>query len=230
MYRTGDLVRWRGDGNLDFLGRADQQVKIRGNRVELGEIEHALREHPGVGQAVVVAHGAAADGARLAAYVTGAATAAELAAFLRARLPDYMIPATFTAIEALPLNANNKVDRAALPAPRPVPSAPPVPPRTPLERMLAGYWEELLGAAEAIGVHDNFFDLGGHSLLAVRVITRLRAALAAEIPLQLIFDYPTIAQLAERLPVTAGAPAEAIRRQPRTRGRRPAPARGIASR
>jgi amino acid adenylation domain-containing protein len=230
MYRTGDLVRWRGDGNLDFLGRADHQVKIRGNRVELGEVEHALREHPEVGQAVVVAHGPAADGARLTAYVTGSASAAELAAFLRARLPDYMVPATFTAIAALPLNANNKVDRAALPAPRAVPTARPVPPRTPLERMMAGYWEELLDVAEGIGVHDNFFDLGGHSLLAVRVITRLRAALAAEIPLHLIFEYPTIAQLAERLPVTAGAPAEAIRRQPRTRGRRLDAALGLASR
>jgi amino acid adenylation domain-containing protein len=230
MYRTGDLVRWRGDGNLDFLGRADHQVKIRGNRVELGEVEHVLREHPEVGQGVVVAHGSPADGARLAAYVTGSATAAELAAFLRARLPDYMVPATFTAIQALPLNANNKVDRAALPAPRAVPAAPPVPPRTPLERMLVGYWAELLDAAEGIGVHDNFFDLGGHSLLAVRVITRLRAALAAEIPLQLIFEHPTIAQLAERLQVTAGAPAEAIQRQPRTPSRRPDPARGLASR
>jgi amino acid adenylation domain-containing protein len=229
MYRTGDLVRWRGDGNLDFLGRADLQVKIRGNRVELGEIEHALREHPDVGQAVVVAHQPAADDTRLAAYVTGSATAAELAAFLRARLPGYMIPATYTAIATLPLNANNKVDRAALPAPRAVAAAQPVPPRTPLERMLAGYWEELLDVAEGIGVHDNFFDLGGHSLLAVRVITRLRAALAAEIPLHLIFEYPTIAQLAERLPSTTGAPAAVIRRQPRTRRRRLDAALGPAS-
>jgi amino acid adenylation domain-containing protein len=230
MYRTGDLVRWRGDGNLDFLGRADHQVKIRGNRVELGEVEHALREHPEVGQAVVVAHGTAADGARLAAYVTGAATAAELGAFLRARLPDYMVPSTFTGIAALPLNANNKVDRAALPAPHAVATAPSVPPRTPLERRLADYWEELLDVDGSIGVHDNFFDLGGHSLLAVRVITRLRAALAAEIPLHLIFEYPTIAQLAERLPVAAGAPAEAIRRQPRKPGRRLDAAPGLAAR
>jgi amino acid adenylation domain-containing protein len=230
MYRTGDLVRWRGDGHLDFLGRADQQVKIRGNRVELGEVEHALREHPGVGAAVVVAHESAAGDTRLAAYVTGPATAAELAAFLRGRLPDYMVPATFTPIDALPLNANNKVDRAALPAPRAVAAAQPVPPRTPAERMLAGYWAELLDVADGIGVNDNFFDLGGHSLLAVRVITRLRAALATEIPLQLIFEYPTIAQLAAQLPAPAGAPAEAIRRQPRTPGRRPGPARSGSAR
>jgi amino acid adenylation domain-containing protein len=230
MYRTGDLVRWRGDGNLDYLGRGDQQVKIRGNRVELGEVEHALREHPGAGQAVVVAHPQADDSTRLAAYVTGPATAAELAAFLRARLPDYMVPATFTALAELPLNANNKVDRAALPIPRAVATAPPVPPRTPLEHMLASYWEELLDVAGGFGVDDNFFDLGGHSLLAVRVITRLRAALGAEIPLHLIFEYPTIAQLAAQLPGPAGAPAEAIRRQPRTRGHRPDPARTLAAR
>jgi amino acid adenylation domain-containing protein len=230
MYRTGDLVRWRGDGNLDFLGRADQQVKIRGNRVEVGEVEHALRQHPGAGQAVVVAHAQAGDSLHLAAYVTGPATAAELTAFLRTRLPDYMIPATFTGLVELPLNANNKVDRAALPAPRAVATAPPVPPSTPLEHMLAGYWEELLDVAGGFGVHDNFFDLGGHSLLAVRVITRLRAALGAEIPLHLIFEYPTIAQLAAQLPGPAGAPAEAIRRQPRTRGHRPDPARTLAAR
>ena len=167
-------------------------------------------------------NGPAADDTRLAAYVTGPATAAELAAFLRTRLPDYMIPATFTAIGALPLNANNKVDRAALPDPRAVAAAPPVAPRTAAERMLAEYWAELLDVAGGIGVDDNFFDLGGHSLLAVRVITRLRAALGTEIPLHLIFEYPTIAQLAARLPAPAGAPAETIRRQPRKRPRRTA--------
>ena len=179
----------------------------------------------------MVAHGPAADDTPPGRLLSpGPRPPSNCAAFLRARLPDYMVPATFTAIAALPLNANDKVDRAALPAPRAVVTAAARPAAYAARAHAGRLWEELLDVAEGIGVHDNFFDLGGHSLLAVRVITRLRAALAAEIPLHLIFEYPTIAQLAERLPVTAGAPAEAIRRQPRTRGRRLDAALGLATR
>ncbi|WP_203854857.1 non-ribosomal peptide synthetase, partial [Dactylosporangium siamense] len=198
-YRTGDLVRLRSDGRPEFLGRADHQVKVRGFRVELGEVEAALRELPGVAGAVVVAD----ERQRLVAYVVGAAVDAVA---LRSRLPEYMVPSVFVSLPALPLSANGKVDRAALPAPdlsRPADAF--VAPEGPVQEVLAGIWAEVLGV-ERVGVHDNFFALGGHSLLATRVVSRVRLAFEVELPVAALFDTPTVAELAEIPALAACAP------------------------
>jgi amino acid adenylation domain-containing protein len=205
LYRTGDLARWRADGALEFLGRLDHQVKLRGFRVELGEVEAALGQHPGVREAAVLAREAAPGDLRLVAYVVGAGEAApapeELRAFLRARLPEYMVPAAFVALESLPLTPNGKVDRRALPAPELGARAADRPyqaPATALERVLAELWGEVLGVpASGVGVHDNFFELGGHSLLATQLVARVRDHLQAELPLRHVFEAPTVAGLAE---------------------------------
>ncbi len=202
FYRTGDLARWLPGGELEFLGRADDQVKIRGFRIEPGEIEAALASHPAVGQAVVAAQ-TAEGGKRLVGYVVPAGGAdpdpAALRDHLRAKLPDYMIPAVFVILRALPLSANGKVDRRRLPAPESVRTALPagswVPPRGPVEEALAGLWAEVLGV-EAVGAHDHFFELGGHSLLATRVVSRVRTAFGVEMPLRTLFDRPLLADMA----------------------------------
>jgi amino acid adenylation domain-containing protein len=209
MYRTGDLARWRGDGNVEFLGRTDHQVKIRGLRVELGEIEAALAARPGVRNAVVVArtdgsHGADNADARLVAYLQADAgaslDAAELRAALRRVLPDYMVPAAFVVLDELPLSPNGKLDRAALPAPDGTspesPEATFVAPRTASEELVASIWSEVLGR-ERIGALDDFFDIGGHSLLAMRVVSRMSSALGLELPIHAFFESPTVARLAE---------------------------------
>jgi amino acid adenylation domain-containing protein/non-ribosomal peptide synthase protein (TIGR01720 family) len=201
FYRTGDLARWLPGGALQFLGRTDEQVKIRGFRIELGEIEAALATHPAVSQSAVAAL-SGEEGRRLVAYVVpagGAApTPAALRDHLRALLPDYMIPAAFVTLGALPLSAHGKVDRRRLPAPESV-RAPQtgswVPPRGPVEEALAGLWAEVLGV-EAVGAHDHFFELGGHSLLATRVVSRVRTALGVEVPLRMLFDRPLLADMA----------------------------------
>ncbi|MFD7598300.1 amino acid adenylation domain-containing protein, partial [Kitasatospora sp. NPDC059812] len=197
MYRTGDVVRRRADGELEYVGRADQQVKVRGFRVELGEIEAALAEHPGVAQAAVLA-----DGDRLVGYVAprpGAdARPAELASYLRERLPDYLVPAVFTVLDVLPLTPNGKLDRAALPAPDLGSAEVGREPRTPQEQILCELFAEVLGRAQ-VGVDDDFFDLGGHSLLATRLVSRVRSALGAEVGLRALFEAPTVAGLAARL-------------------------------
>ena len=200
LYRTGDVARWRADGQLEFLGRADEQVKVRGFRVEPGEIEYALSAHEGVSAAVVVADG----DRRLIAYVTpadpdaGVPSVAELRGFLEDRLPEYMVPGVFVELAALPLSPNGKVDRAALPAPEGV--RPEVggfvAPRTATEELLAGIWAEVLGL-DRVGATDHFFELGGHSLLATQVMSRVRAAFGAEVPLAALFDRPTVVGLAE---------------------------------
>ncbi len=202
VYKTGDLVRYRADGNLEFLGRIDRQVKIRGFRVELGEIETVLGEHPGVRQVVVDAREDGPEGKRLVAYVVGdsdrAVSAAELRSFLKERLPEYMLPAAFVKLEAIPLTANGKIDHRALPIPQHADLATAeafVAPRTPVEEALARIWAEVLGV-ERVGVHDGFFDLGGQSLLATRVLSRLRQAFRVEVPLRRLFDTPTVAELA----------------------------------
>ncbi|HWO42676.1 MAG TPA: amino acid adenylation domain-containing protein, partial [Candidatus Eisenbacteria bacterium] len=228
LYRTGDLARYLPDSAIEFVGRLDHQVKIRGFRVELGEIEALLREHPDVSEAVVVARvetGNAdcglqiADGAgesskfaipnsksvetRIVAYVVPkretSATANDLRNFLKQRLPDYMVPALFVLLDTLPLNANGKPDRSALPVPgnnqldlrdrR-------VPPRTPTEEALARIWSTLLGVS-SIGVHDDFFELGGHSLLAVRLFSEIEKTFNRRPPLESLFKRATIAHLAE---------------------------------
>jgi amino acid adenylation domain-containing protein len=191
LYRTGDRARRWPDGNVELIGRVDDQVKLRGFRIELGEIEAVLRDHAGVRDAVVTLHGAGED-ARLVAHVVGDPWSAEAArAFLAARLPDYMVPRVYVRIDALPLGASGKVDRAALPAPgeAALERRAYEPPRGGLEEILAGIWSELLGI-ERIGRRDNFFDLGGHSLLAARLAWEAKASIA------MVFSAPTLAELA----------------------------------
>ncbi len=189
LYRTGDLVRWRTDGQLDYHGRIDNQLKLHGHRIEPGEVEAALRRQSTVTDAAVAAHSG-----RLIAYVVGTA---DLNA-LRRELPQHLVPHQVVSLPALPLTPNGKIDRNALPAPV-VTGNDSAPPRTPAERLVADVWRELL-EVPAPGVHDNFFAVGGHSILATRLAHRLTAVLGATVPLRLVFDHPTIAELAENLP------------------------------
>ncbi|MDT5271751.1 MAG: hypothetical protein QOH49_3937, partial [Acidobacteriota bacterium] len=212
LYRTGDLARFRPDGELEYLGRLDHQVKVRGYRIELGEIEAVLSQHEDVRDAVVVAIESEAGEKSLAAYVVAAGrpeqVTGELRRYLRAKLPDYMVPSDFVLMEALPLTPNGKVDRRALPAPgrsRAALASEFVPPRNALEEQLAGMWAELL-KVEGAGVHDNFFELGGHSLLATRLLSRMREAFHVELPQRTLFTCPTIATLAEQLQAALDAP------------------------
>jgi amino acid adenylation domain-containing protein/non-ribosomal peptide synthase protein (TIGR01720 family) len=212
LYRTGDRARWRGEGQLEFLGRVDQQVKVRGHRIELGEVEAALAEHPDVAQAVVAAREDASGEKRLVAYVVGRGqpiSASELRRFLAGKLPESMVPAAFVALEALPLTPSGKVDRRALPDPRPGRPDPEkafVPPRGPIEEAVAALWGEVLGLAR-IGAHDNFFELGGHSLNATQVVARIRDAFQIEVPLRQLFQGPTVAGLAETIASARGKEA-----------------------
>jgi acyl-coenzyme A synthetase/AMP-(fatty) acid ligase/acyl carrier protein len=196
LYRTGDRVRWMADGTLEYLGRLDEQVKIRGFRIELGEIEVRLAEHPDVREAVVLAREDVPGDRRLVAYVAGAVEADALRTHMRQSLPEYMVPSAFMVLDRLPLTANGKVDRKALPAPE-LASAEDryVAPRTPSEEVLAGIWAEVLGV-ERVGVEESFFDLGGHSLLAARVMSRVREMFDVELPLRALFEGPTVAEMA----------------------------------
>lgn len=203
LYRTGDVVRWRADGELEFLGRRDDQVKVRGYRVELGEIEVALRSHPRVRDAVAVVREDVPGDRRLAGYVTaeGAVpSAAELRAWLRGVLPEYMVPSAVVVVDGLPLSPSGKVDRRALPVPAAEPGAGFVAPRAGVEELVAGVWAEVLGV-ERVGAHDNFFDLGGHSLLAVRALNQLRKVTDKDIPLILMFESSNVAELARAIEV-----------------------------
>jgi amino acid adenylation domain-containing protein len=205
LYRTGDHARWLSDGVVQFLGRADAQVKVRGYRVELGEIEAALASHPGVREAAATVHVDAGGERRLVGYVVARSerqpSISELRNFLLAKLPDYMAPSSFVFLDSLPLTASGKVNRQALPLPdqsRPELDQAFVAPQTPAEQMIAGVWREVLGT-EQIGVDDNFFELGGHSLLATQVVGRLSEAFGFELPLRAIFESPTIAGLSEKI-------------------------------
>jgi thioesterase domain-containing protein/acyl carrier protein len=203
LYRTGDRVRWRPDGSIEFLGRIDRQVKIRGYRIELEEIETVLEQHAAVRQAVVVARPAGAGGEkRLAAYVTTlppVPAPAELRSHLQQKLPDYMVPAAFVFLDELPLNANGKVDRDALPAPAsPGPGPGYSAPEDNAEAQLARIWERVLGVTP-VGIHDNFFELGGHSLAGVRLFAQIEAEMGRKMPLATLFQAPTVRQLARRL-------------------------------
>ncbi|HEU0053133.1 MAG TPA: amino acid adenylation domain-containing protein, partial [Longimicrobium sp.] len=203
LYRSGDLARRLSNGELDYLGRADDQVKVRGFRIEPGEVEAAVASHPSVAQAVVLAKGDGAD-RRLVAYVVPRAgeeaSPAALRTHLSARLPEYMVPAQWVVMDALPLTPSGKVARRALPEPAADAVAGGrvhVPPRTPAEEVVAAAWERVLGVRP--GVHDDFFELGGHSMRATQVVARLRAAFGTELPLRAIFETPTVAGLAARL-------------------------------
>jgi amino acid adenylation domain-containing protein len=202
LYRTGDLGRWLADGSIEFLGRLDNQVKIRGHRIELGEIDSALGRHPSVREAVVVAREDKPGDTRLVAYIVAAAdtkpTPTELRRFAQEKLPEAMTPSAFVFLDALPLTPNGKVNRKALPAPesqRPELETAYVAPRNGLEKTIAGIWCELLHI-EQVGLHDNFFDLGGHSLLVVQAQARLRDALGRDVPVVKLFQYPTVSALA----------------------------------
>jgi amino acid adenylation domain-containing protein len=203
LYRTGDLARYLPDGNIEFIGRIDHQVKVRGFRIELGEIEVVLRQHPGVRETIILTQGDDPGQKRLVAYVVPnrepALAASELRNFLRAKLPDYMVPSTFVMLDALPLMPNGKVDRRALltlkesgPEPKKTFAAP----RTSVEKKLAAIWGQLLGV-EQVGIHDDFFEQGGHSLLAVRLVSRVRSAFHLELPIRSLFQVPTVAGLAQ---------------------------------
>jgi amino acid adenylation domain-containing protein/non-ribosomal peptide synthase protein (TIGR01720 family) len=210
LYRTGDLARFLPDGTVEFLGRIDHQVKIHGFRIEIGEIEAVLASHPAVGEAVVAVREDHPGDRRLSAYFVPrrgrTATTEELRAWLRQRLPDYMVPPTFVGLAALPLTPNGKVDRAALPAPERVPSrqggAAHVPPRNAVEETLARIWAEVLGT-EKVGIFDNFFELGGDSILSIEVIARANREGLRLNPRQ-VFQHQTLGELAA---VAGTAPA-----------------------
>jgi NRPS condensation-like uncharacterized protein/acyl carrier protein len=214
LYRTGDRGRYLPDGNIEFIGRIDNQVKIRGYRIELGEIEAALTKHPTVKDCVVVAREREAQfGKNLEGYVVprehSVLLVTELHRYLKEKLPEYMIPSSFVVLEALPLMPNGKVDRNRLPPPdgtRPFLTKEVVLPRTEIEELIAQTWREIL-KIENLGIYDNFFELGGHSLLATQIISRLQEAFNKDIPLRVLFDAPTIAEL--------GLELETIRRDGR---------------
>jgi amino acid adenylation domain-containing protein len=234
LYRTGDLATYRSDGNIEFLGRSDNQVKIRGNRIELGEIESVLIQHSAVNQTVVIAFdeiGCDSENRQsksgpvdenpksLVAYVVcnqeTKPTINDLRHFLQSKLPDFMIPSLFVFLDTLPLTPAGKLDRKELPPPddlRPTLDQRLVTPRTEIEELIAQVWREVL-KLEKISVHDNFFDLGGHSLLATRVVSRLRKNFSIDLPLRKIFEMPTVAGLA-RTVETALRTGQEVERTP----------------
>ena len=202
IYRTGDMARYRDDGEIEYLGRVDHQVKVRGFRVELGEIEAVLRQHPKVNEVVVMAREEVVGDRRIVAYLVSSEpeelSLNDVRRFMRDKLPEYMMPSSLVPLSALPLTPNGKVDREALPAPglgRAGMEEAYVAPRTVLEEAVARIWAETIGL-ELVGVHDNFFELGGHSLLATQVISRIREEFEVELPVRMIFDGMTVAEMA----------------------------------
>ncbi|HEX3128096.1 MAG TPA: non-ribosomal peptide synthase/polyketide synthase [Thermoanaerobaculia bacterium] len=228
LYRTGDLARWLAGGNVEFLGRADNQVKVRGFRIEPGEIEAALGAHPRVKQAVVLALEARPGDKRLVGYVVPEGDASglveDLRSDLRGRLPDYMVPSAFVVLNAFPLTPNGKVDRRSLPVPdwNRADDGAFVAPRTETERRLAAIWSEVL-KIDRIGAYDSFFDLGGHSLMATQLMSRIRAAFGVELPLRSLFLAPSLAEQAQAIGERSGEKAEAAPSIPRRAGSGPAP-------
>jgi hypothetical protein len=205
VYRTGDLARRHADGSIEFLGRLDHQVKIRGHRIELDEITTVLNQHPSVATSAVVAHPQRDGSPQLVAYLVASTQPAPAAEQLRAHLatvlPEHMIPSHFLTLERLPSTPNGKLDRGALPPPdasRPATGAAYVSPSTPLHHLLADIWTDILDGGP-VGIHDGFFALGGHSLLATRVVARIRESLGIELPVQTLFEAPTIDALATAL-------------------------------
>jgi amino acid adenylation domain-containing protein len=211
LYRTGDLVRYLPDGQVVFLGRVDNQVKVRGFRIELEEIEAVLRSHPSVKETVVLARNEDGDERRLVAYIVSDngqdSTTSKWRSFLATKLPDYMIPSAYVLLDKLPLNNNGKIDRRALPAPeqtRPELAQALVAPASPNEILLAGIWRSVL-EMDHIGVHDSFFELGGDSLMAIQVVSKAREA-GISIAIQQLFQHPTIADLARHIQQPEGGP------------------------
>ncbi|MFJ2034038.1 phosphopantetheine-binding protein, partial [Streptosporangium sp. NPDC087985] len=207
MYRTGDLVRLLPDGLIDYLGRVDNQVKIRGIRIELGEIDANLARHPDIAQTTTLVREDQPGDRRLVTYLvphrppgtpsTNAEISTRVRRFAEESLPAYMVPSAFVVLDALPLNHSGKVDRHALPVPAwQEPTVVPQEPRTEAEELVAEVWTEVLGL-DRVGVHDNFFALGGNSLLAIRVVSRIRAAVDLEIPVAAVFTDPTVERLAD---------------------------------
>jgi aspartate racemase len=207
LYRTGDRVRWRADGVIEFLGRTDDQVKIRGHRIEPGEIGSVLGTHPSVRKAFVTVHATSEAGKQLVAYYEAqdgpVPTGRELADWLGERLPDYMIPAAFAHLDALPMNPNGKVDRARLPEPS-FESRSALRPRNEMESLLATLWEQVLGV-DGVGPEDDFFELGGHSLLAVKLVQAIREAFGQELELSALISAPTLAAQAQMLYLGVGS-------------------------
>jgi acyl carrier protein len=198
LYKTGDLARFLPDGSLEFLGRTDHQVKVRGFRIELAEIETVLGEHPLVREVAVIAREDAPGDKRIVAYIvprTGhGPDISDLRNHLKRRLPDYMLPSVFVVLEFMPLSETGKIDRESLPAPeqsRPTLEQSYAAPTTALEKVLAGIFGEVL-KIERVGVRDNFFELGGHSLLAARVVSQIRQIFAIELPVRKLFEEPTV--------------------------------------
>ncbi|MDF5727414.1 MAG: amino acid adenylation domain-containing protein [Rhizonema sp. PD38] len=205
LYTTGDLARYLPNGEIEYIGRIDNQIKIRGFRIELGEIEAAISQHPKVRETVVVVHSDSSNSQQIVAYVIfqkeQTLTITQLRDFLESKLPNYMVPATFVILEAIPLTSNGKVNRKALPAPdatQLLSESNFTAPSTPIEQMLAGIWAEVL-SLEKVGIHNNFFELGGHSLLATRVISQVRQIFQQELPLRCLFEQPTITGLAREI-------------------------------
>ncbi len=218
LYKTGDLAKWRADGVIEYLGRADSQIKLRGFRIDPGEIEAALQRHPGVRQAAVIARETSGDKV-LTGYLvrqpSAAPTVAELRAFLASLLPATMIPQSLVWLETLPLTPNGKLDHHALPAPEAVATggaASRVPPRSALERGVAELWETAIGR-NSFSTHDDFFAVGGHSLLAIQIISGLRQKFGVDVPVRRLFDTPTIEGLAEFIAANLPPlpPAKALR-------------------
>jgi hypothetical protein len=201
LYQTGDLARFLRSGELEFLGRVDHQVKVRGHRIEPGEIEAALLSHTSVRETVVAAHDDGAEGVRLVAYVvtTEPVATSELRHFLKQKLPDYMTPSAFVTLDSMPLMPSGKIERRRLPAPAAASAeaaADYVAPQTDLERTIAGVWREVLGLSR-VGTGDNFFDLGGHSLAVAQVHARLREVMETDVAVVELFKYPTVSSLAQ---------------------------------
>jgi amino acid adenylation domain-containing protein len=208
MYRTGDLARWRHDGVLEFCGRADDQIKIRGFRVEPGEVEAVLASHPGVSQAAVTVRDD-----KLVGYLVGTADVALVREHAAGRLPDYMVPSVMVTLEAMPRTPSGKLDRAALPAPRYVPAGTGRAPATVAEEVLCGLFASVLGL-DRVRPDDNFFELGGHSLLAIRLVNQVREVMGAELPVRALFETPTVVGVAGRI---EGQKSARPRLQPRRR-------------
>jgi len=209
FYKTGDLARWLSDGNIEFLGRIDQQVKLRGFRIELGEIETQLLRHPDIREAVVVVRGEESVDKYLCAYIVpgGPVPVPALEQFLAQTLPGYMVPAHFVVLEKIPLTANGKVDRNALPAPEIASSAEYAAPRDPMEKKLAELWSEVLGiAVDRIGIHDDFFELGGHSLSGTSLASAVHKTFNVRLPLPRLFEMPVFAELSRYIKTAAEDP------------------------